>query len=89
MPRVKRPSVKTKCAAAPFAAPNERIVEFFDPNTRQGGLIAIRTIASDAGGPPQTTITLYRLDTRGRSILTTQDRESVTVSLPILSSHPY
>ncbi len=52
----KRPTVKTRCPAAAYAAPNERIVEFSGPGGA-GGLISFR--ADDNGG---LSVSPYRLD---------------------------
>lgn len=43
-----RPSVMTRCVAAAYAGPNERIVEFVDrtdPSGASGGLISVRRMA--------------------------------------------
>lgn len=42
-----KPTVKLKCVANNYAAPNERIVEVFDNKTKHGCLISIRV--SDDG----------------------------------------
>lgn len=51
-----KPSVKTKCPANAFAAPNERIIEFAFSNG-DGGLIAFRT--HDDGSSH---VSVYRVD---------------------------
>lgn len=50
---MKKPSVKTKCVANSYSAPNERIIEF------DGGLIAFRNLPNDV-----LLVSLYRLDNR-------------------------
>ncbi len=52
-----RPTVKTKCVADAYHAPNQRIIEFNDPKTGAGGLISF---LSEADG--SLTVGLYRLD---------------------------
>ena len=42
-----RPTVKTKCPAAAFAGPDERIVEIWDSGTQKGCLISIRAVRGD------------------------------------------
>ena len=39
-----KPAVKLKCPAAAYSAPNERIVEVFDKETKNGCLISIRVV---------------------------------------------
>lgn len=50
----KRPSLKTKCVAASYAAPNERIAEF--SSEKGGGLIGIRTVGEECR------VEVYRCD---------------------------
>lgn len=42
-----KPTVKLNCPAAAYSAPNERIVEVFDRETRKGCLISIRVVKGD------------------------------------------
>jgi hypothetical protein len=42
-----KPTVKTKCVAAEYAAPNERIIEIHDHATKKGCLVSIRVVQGD------------------------------------------
>lgn len=41
---MRRPRVTTNCVAQKYASQDERIVEFYDPRTNKGGLIALRAL---------------------------------------------
>jgi hypothetical protein len=64
----RRIRVKTRCPADVYAAEGERIVEFFDPVTKQGGLISFRRL-----GENQLVIAPYCID-QGVSILVSEDK---------------
>lgn len=56
----KRPKVITKCVADTYAGANERIIEWTDPATHQGGLICIRA-DEPLSGNNCTVIELYSM----------------------------
>lgn len=51
-----KPSIKTRCIAENYAAEGERIAEIWDPNTRLGCLVSVRTFNGE------TIVELYRAD---------------------------
>lgn len=58
----RRPSVNTRCVADAYHAANERIVEVFDPTTKVGCLISVRSLSDCEDPAARLAIDVYRAD---------------------------